>query len=306
MKLPVLHEPPSFSKSDLMASGCISWALPGSRWVGDEGKDTSARDYGTSFHELVYEAKPGEPQSEEVQSVLNFILEKKKEYPMVLQEIAFRWNPEKGEAVPEPAIKSRGYDGRFSIENGWLWGTLDFVAIDLANKKAFVADIKTGYGLGGYEQVNSGIIAACLAWQIPMANATGAIWKPMHPAYEWVPGSSELAKHENAIVRFMQGLADKQARYVPGAHCTASYCPHLEYCSEIRKVVNSLEDINWPDVPADQEEAGELAWKMKAAKKFLAHKELLLKEYCRQGGKAIAGDWEWREGDAGFRWGKRK
>ena len=43
----------SLSKSALLLSPCVTWAHPKSEWYDDKYTDTTDRDIGTEFHQMI-------------------------------------------------------------------------------------------------------------------------------------------------------------------------------------------------------------------------------------------------------------
>ena len=298
--LPIYADTPSLSKSDLLLSGCIVWALPGSEW--SDRSDTTARDHGTAIHSMVYEAGQ-EPHSalypKEVQGMVDTLFEYKKLYPEHYQELAVAWNPVVGKAVVQPEVKDRQYNKDLHIEHGWIWGTADFVGV--GEDHVFVADVKTGMAGGACAQLMSLGYAFSQAWSKDPSKSILEVWKPWDEPLRYQVGG-QMEAHCVKMAGAVNAYIDRQPRFKAGAHCTASYCPHIGHCGEVKRMADKFHADEWPTVPEGNGQAGEMAYKLKAIKSFLNVREGLLKEYCRQGGRALAGDWEWKETNSGFRW----
>lgn len=325
----------SLSKSALLLSPCIRWAWEGAKPYEDEFADTTKRDKGTNFHSgmEVYYAD-GEEAAQAVvkegwSDVANWLclaigwsqkhLEPRCE--SIHTEVYFGINFETGEVHTDASVHNRQYPKDMP---GYVPGTADLVCV-LADGSLLVADWKTGGGTGADKQLASLAIGARHVFRKADGSFRDVKLAVLYAGddgvhlVEWPVTEGDLTSHQHAMA-FQ--LADVGVRNepVPGIHCTQLYCPHLAYCPGIAKVVDASaegEDSLLPaaslvrrhsiqEAPRDSDHAGYIMERVTAAKRQVEFYEKRIRKWCADGGKVVAGDFEFSKGNDGFRWRAKK
>jgi hypothetical protein len=322
---------PSASKSALILSPCLRWAWSGAKEYEDEFADTTKRDNGTEFHrdmddyyrKLSYARKH---TAMVYQWAMNAIAWSQAHLEprcvSIESEVYVASNFATGEVHHDPSVRDREYPDK----PGFLPGTTDLVCV-LEDGSLLVADWKTGKGTGAREQLLS------LAWglrKLPQYLREGLV-RPVRLAALYISDSGEVHPHEwsvtneeleaHALAMQFQ-LCDIGVRKepVPGIHCTQLYCPHLAYCPGISATVESAAEspegllpekslvrkYSIATAPSSPQHAGSIMERVTAAKRQLAFYEARIKQYCIDGGKCIAGAFEYSKGKDGFRWREKK
>jgi hypothetical protein len=325
---------PSASKSALLLSPCIRWAWEGAKPYEDEFADTTKRDKGTNFHkgmEVYYEA--GEdaairvPKSEwpDVANWLCLAIAWSKKHleprcQEIHTEVYVGFNFDTGEVHTDSAVKDRKYPDM----PGYLPGTADLVCV-LRDGSLLVADWKTGGGTGADKQ----LLTLALGLREVFKSETGE-YRTIRLAVlyagdegvhlvEWTASESDLLAHQHAMA-FQLADVGVRREAVPGIHCTQLYCPHLAYCPGITSVVDAsaeapqallpagslVRKYSLGEAPQDAEHAGYVMERVTAAKRQLAFYEERIRKWATNGGKVLAGDYEYSKGKDGFRWRPKK
>jgi hypothetical protein len=304
---------PTASTSALLLSPCQRWAWEGARHYRDEFADTSKRDLGTEFHEAMDRHARDLPIGE-VSDGCQELLPKAVEYwkklrnecRLMTSELAVGLDLVSGEAITAslPAAREYPLDGRF-------WGSIDICG-ELLDGSAFVADWKTGQGIGSHQQ----LMTLMLAFR---AAALKGPWKlqlitlyvdpdGVYPVRKTVT-EAELEAHRQTLLVSMSAVGVDREPH-PGAHCTQLYCPHLGYCPAIGEGMvnmaeaNKNEDGLVQDITSDQH-AGQVMAMVAASKRQGNYLTEKVKRYLVNGGKAVDGDYEWKQTERGYRWVKR-
>jgi hypothetical protein len=248
---------------------------------------------------------------------------------VVMSEVAISVNWTAGTAEILPSVKDRQYPER----DGWQNGTADLVCI-LKDETLLIADWKTGGSDGATEQLLSLAIAFQKCLKLPNGEerqvrvACLSVTEEGVDPDERAVSSEQLSNHWTAME---MAWADRTKKNEPnpGIHCTQLYCPHLAYCSAVTGLVEDAageDDIvqekmgNAPllpekalvrkhrmtDKPRSNEEAGYVMSRVAAARRQQKYYESCMKEYIANGGRVTAGNYEWRETGAGYRWGRMR
>lgn len=335
----------SLSKSALLLSPCIRWAWDGAKPYEDEFADTLKRDKGTNFHfcmETYYahgEAAAIAAVKDGWSDVANWVclaiawskqhLEPRvmggdvegEEPPALYTEVYFGVNFETGEVHTDASVHNRQYPKDMP---GYVPGTADLVCV-LTDGSLLVADWKTGGGTGADKQLMSLAIGARHVFRKADGTFRDVKLAVLYAGddgvhlVEWPVTPGDLLAHQHAMA-FQ--LADVGVRKdaVPGIHCTQLYCPHLAYCPGVAKVVDASAEApeallpagslvrrhNIQDAPRDAEHAGYVMERVTAAKRQIDFYEKRIRKWCDDGGKVIAGDFEFSKGKDGFRWRTKK
>ena len=325
---------PSASKSALLLSPCIRWAAPGARVYEDEFANTEKRDMGTDFHhgmDLYYQDKAHGWSSKwpKVTAWWHLAVRWSQEHleprldcrkDLIESEVYVAYNFSTGEFHEDKSVHDRKYPDM----PGFLPGTADVVCI-LSDGSLLVGDWKTGGGTGADKQLLT--LALGLREVFIKADGTYRLVRlailyvtdeGVHPV-EWVATESDLLAHKHAMA-FQ--LADVGVRNdpVPGIHCTQLYCPHLAYCPGITAVVESASEApqgllpperlvrkhSISDAPLDTEQAGYIMERVTAARRQMDFYETRVRKYVTDGGRCIAGNFEFSKKADGFRWRTKK
>lgn len=325
----------SASKSALLLSPCLRWAWEGAKPYEDQYADTTKRDKGTNFHagieryfrsgelDAMSEIKPNwDDVAEWLCLAIGWVkafLEPRCE--SIHPEVYVGFNFETGEYHVDPTVRNRAYPKDMP---GFLPGTADLVCV-LHDGSLLVADWKTGGGTGADKQ----LLTLALGLRHVFRKADGTL-RPIklailyvsddgvHPV-EWVVSEGDLQSHQHAMA-FQ--LADVGVRNepVPGVHCTQLYCPHLAYCPGITQVVESASEgaqsllapgrlvrrYSLAEAPSSEEHAGYIMERVTAAKRQMAFYEERIRAWASNGGRVIAGDFEYSKKADGFRWRTKK
>jgi hypothetical protein len=230
-------------------------------------------------------------------------------------------------------------DRKYPEMPGFIPGTADLVCI-LADGSLLVADWKTGGATGADKQLLT--LGYGLRKALPTAEG---LPRPVRLAvlyagpegvlpYEWEVTDAELEAHAQAMA-FQYEDIGKRNEPVLGSHCSQLYCHHLAYCSGVREVAESAawaagpneekghglrmeseakQALHLPvfqprfdmtDAPSSDDEAGYVMARITAAKRQLKYYEEGIRRYCSDGGRAVDGDFEFKQTNSGFRWVKR-
>lgn len=225
-----------------------------------------------------------------------------------------------GEAEVFPDVKDRNYPER----DGWMFGTADLVA-KLWEGPLWVGDWKSGGTDGAKEQL--------LSLGVGFKKALGAsaltiCCLPVNDHGVW-PDETQVTEEEAQnhwdSMRFAwEDIPNAQP--VRGIQCSQMYCPHLAYCSAITNIVSDvaaqdgkspddtrlvapgrlIKDFRLTDRPGSQEEAGHVMAMVTAANRQTKYLTAVMKDYVKKGGRVTCGQYEWKEGSNGFRWGRQK
>lgn len=269
---------------------------------------------------------------------LGMLLRRAKEYfndvlvprcETIMSEVAISINWAEGKAEILEGVTGRQYPER----PGWQNGTADLVCL-LKTGELLIADWKTGGTDGATEQLYS--LACGFQKCLPMDEA-GVQSRPVRIAClkvteegvdpdERAVSDEQLANHWLAM-EIAWSDKDKKNPPVPGIHCTQLYCPHLAYCDAITTVVsdaateddkaivaNGKAPLISPDsllkrhrMTGDltsDEHAGYVMARVTAARRQMKYYEAMVRKHVENGGKVLAGNYQWRETGSGFRWGK--
>lgn len=247
---------------------------------------------------------------------------------VILSEVAISINWSAGTAEILPDVKERQYPER----DGWQNGTADLVCI-LKDETLLIADWKTGGTDGATEQLYSLASAFQKCLKLPNGEERPVRVACLKVSDEGVDPDERAVSAEqlsNHWLAMEMAWADKDKKNSPnpGIHCTQLYCPHLAYCSAVTGLVEEAaeeDDIvqdkigNAPllpdkalvrkkyrmtDKPRSDDEAGYVMSRVAAARRQQKYYESCMKEYITNGGRVTAGNYEWRETGAGFRWGR--
>lgn len=328
----------SASKSALLLSGCLTWAAPGAAEYRDENADTTKRDKGSLFHKGmdIYYSGGCNPHSEVMANaavshdsqVLEWVnvaqiwsidhLEPRCE--SIHSEVYVGFHFGEGLVHTDRTVLNRKYPK----QPGFLPGTADLVCV-LSDGGLLVADWKTGGGAGADKQLLTLAVGLREVYRTPAGDLRPVTLSVLyagdtddgavHPV-EWTVTESDLQAHRHAMAERM-ALLDEVTRHldpVVGIHCTQLYCPHLAYCKGIGDVVTDLAHRSLPiapslntitDQPISDEEAGYTMERIYAAKRQYEYLMSGIKKYIDGGGRAVAGDFEYKKTTTGFRWVKR-
>ena len=333
VSLPVLHDPPTLSKSGLLLSPCLAWAGPGARWYDEkrvDGTDTSKRDTGIEFHHQIDQSNKGKEVfcRQDTWKLLKhaeaWLTDLQLRSESVQSEVAISIHWEEGKAEILEGITDRNYPNR----PGWQNGTADIVAI-LSDGTLLVADWKTGGTEGAEEQLLS--LACGLQKVMPLHGDLQALplrkvriacvqvnEEGVWPHERDVP-QAELDQHWDAM-RFQWEDIGRRNDPVTGIHCVTLYCPHLGYCDAVSDGVRQLAQEaaapysaaggppmaasikTYTDTPLSDRQAGETMAMISAARRQAKYVEAGLKKYIESGGHVTLDGYEWSEGNNGFRW----
>lgn len=252
----------------------------------------------------------------------------------VMSEVAISINWAEGKVEILVGVTGRQYPEK----DGWQNGTADLVCI-LNTGELLIADWKTGGTDGATEQMLSLGCAFQRALETepdPLVASLGtarsvriACLKVSEEGVdpdERAVSDDQLANHWLAM-EMAWADKDKKNEPVPGIHCTLLYCPHLAYCSAVTGLVEDaaqedtrlqglagndtilpskalLRKYRMTDKPRNDEEAGHVMARVSAARRQQKYYESCIREYIANGGRATAGNYEWRETGSGFRWGR--
>ncbi len=315
----------SASKSALLLSPCLRWAAPGMREYEDEFADTTKRDKGTVFHlimERYYSKEPSEaPKWPEVTDWAHKAvawslehLEPRCDY--IYPEVYVATNFGTGEVHSDPNVKNRAYPDR----PGFLPGTADLVCV-LRDGSLLVADWKTGGGTGADKQLLTLALGCRDVFRTPSGALRPVLLAVLYAGedgvrpHEWAVTSDELEAHRTAM-HFQLADVGRRTEPVPGIHCTQLYCPHLAYCPGISATVESAAEspegllpkerlVRRYDIstaPTGPQHAGAIMERVSAAKRQMAFYEQRVRSYIDDGGRCLAGEFEFSKGKDGFRW----
>lgn len=235
-------------------------------------------------------------------------------------EVYVAFNFETGETHHDGSV----HDRKYPEMPGFLPGTADLVCI-LADGSLLVADWKTGGGTGADKQ----LLTLALGLRNVFRKADGSYRlvrlailyvgdDGVHPV-EWEVTEAELEAHRFAM---QMQLADVGVRRepVPGIHCTQLYCAHLAYCPGIASVVDAsaeakesllpvgslLRKYSIQEAPTGPEHAGYIMERVTAAKRQMDFYEKRIRAWAADGGRVIAGDFEFSKKADGYRWRPKK
>lgn len=305
-----------------------------------DAEDLSKRDKGTLFHARIASGTNCDVSDcpEDVQGwyrraalfVDNWLIPRCESYQT---EVAIAVNWSTGDARALCGVADRNYPDM----PGYQFGTADIVCV-LKDGTLLIADWKTGGNEGAEEQLTSlacafqkacpeiGSIDGQMQWERPrkvrilclQVNDDG-VWP-----HESDVSQEQLDSHWDSMRFQWEDVLDgKRSNPVTGIHCTTLYCPHLAYCRGIGQAVADLarkeEGVpkTGPLVPplalnranrvspaafSGDLEAGDAAAIISAAKRQVKYTEAKLKEHIANGGRVISGNWEWSDGNNGFRW----
>ncbi len=244
--------------------------------------------------------------------------------PSMYAEVYVSYNFATGEVHTDPKVRNRAYPKM----PGLVPGTADLVCV-LATGELLVGDWKTGGGVGADKQLLS--LAAGLRRVYTRGDGSYrpvrlAILYAGEAAYgaggvvpvEWAVTESDIVAHEHAMAFQLADVATRKEPVV-GSHCTQLYCPHLAYCPGITAIVEDqsrgsegllsaerlLAKMKMTDNPISDEEAGYTMERIAAARRQMKYLEAGVRKYIEDGGKALAGDFEFKSTNSGFRWVKR-
>lgn len=333
------------SKSALLLSGCLAWTHPTSQWYDESrvAKDKlEKRDNGTLFHSLIHSDIRGLHRPVTDNERMEVLVKMAKDWvdtklrPRLTKAAPVSISPVTPYIMTEQAVAVNWATGEaklIEVEDrkypdmpGYQMGTADLVCW-LDDRTIMVADWKTGgteaaeaqllsLGYGFKKALNATkLFINCI--QLGFDETTD---KPFLYAHEREVSEEEISEHKDAM-RFQ--WEDIGKSYLPqiGIHCTTLYCNHLAYCKGINLVVTSLSRdagkgmgpvvaqnglYDLTDTPCSDSEAGYVMERLSAADRQIKYLKEGLKNYIAKGGKVVSGDWEWAEGNNGFRWRKIK
>jgi hypothetical protein len=320
--------PASASKSALLLSPCLRWAGPQGKEYRPDGVDTTKRDDGSLFHGCMDDYYQGKAfracNRPEVGKLVAKAVAWSDEHlaprcVTIHSEVYVAYNFATGEVHVDPSVTERGYPDK----PGYLPGTTDLVCV-LATDELLVADWKTGAGTGADKQLLTLACGLRKVYTMPdgsyrkvrlaclYANPDG-----IH-SDEWPVTEGDLLAHEFAMAEQLANIGIKNEP-VLGVHCTQLYCPHLAYCPGVTSIVEDLSQSpqallrtealvrKYPmtDNPISDEEAGHVMERITAARRQMKYYEECMRKYINNGGRAIAGDFEFKSTNSGFRWVKK-
>lgn len=322
----------SASKSALLLSPCLRWAGPDAQDYDEDridADDHTKRDRGICFHEAIEHRITHDERAVVPEPVQGWVDRAYSWYEKNLKprcvsvhcEVYVSSNFETGEVHTDQSVRGRGYPEM----PGYIPGTADLVCI-LESGELLVLDWKTGLGTGADKQLLT--LASGLRKTAEYRNQDGSyrsvrlgVLYAGEAAYgtdgvtpvEWPVTEGELVAHEDAMA-FQ--LADVGVRNEPvvGIHCTQLYCPHLAYCPGVAGVVDEAARelipaerllVKMTDQPISDEEAGYTMERIAAARRQMKYLEAGIRQYINEGGKALAGDYEFKSTNSGFRWVKK-
>lgn len=325
----------SASKSALLLSPCLRWASDSAKEFDDRHADTTKRDNGTLFHSAMEAFIRGGHVPDMPEDVDSWWLNAigwwsehmVKRCFSYEAEVYVAYNFATGEVHTDPTVHNRQYPKM----PGFLPGTADLVCV-LLSGELLVSDWKTGGGTGAEAQLMS--LACGLRKVYPMADgsvrdvllsvlyAGNTSDGNVHPV-EWAVTEGDLLAHEYAMAKQLARIGTKEASEPDvGIHCTQLYCPHLAYCPGITAIVEDLSEspqallqpesmvrrskgMTMTDMPISDDEAGYVMERITAAKRQMKYLEDCMRKYITDGGRAVSGDFEFKQTNSGFRWGKR-
>jgi len=321
------------SKSALLLSPCTVWAGPQAEWYDEdriEATDNEAKQTGIYFHRQADTLAKGGQSEGGLDQKMAAMLQHCSDYikgPLLsdienLQsEVAVRicWESDKAELLPN--VKDRRYP---KTDYVWQNGTADLIGTYWLDDLLYVGDWKTGTTDGAEEQLMSLAYAFCKAKGIQsgalleclFVNENGVWPKVYNKTWE------ELCAHA-AVMRSVWSSLKYSKQTVPGPQCTALYCPHLAYCKDISgkamvmameapegKPQVSLKDVNKyrvTDKPVSDEEAGFTQAIIAAVNRQVKYLTNCNKDRInKKNGRVTYGQYEWSDGNDGFRWRKPK
>lgn len=334
----------SASKSALLLSPCLRWAWEGAKEYEDEFADTSKRDMGTEFHWLMenYYGAKGDPKvqrrdpaytdgdrQQRFQSVTTPWKQKAIAWSQehleprcerLDAEVYVAINPTTGSVHHDPLVLARNYPEM----PGYIPGTADLVCI-LTDGSLLVADWKTGGATGAAQQLRTLALGLRVVYALPDGS-----FRPIRVAVLYVgddgvwPHEEEVSHEELETHRVSLGWANSDVGIrtdaVPGIHCTQLYCKHLAYCPGVS---GTLEEAASEVVPPErllrkrrrvglgsdlvsQDVAGSIMERITAAKRQLTFHEARVQSYLANGGRCVAGEYEYSKGRDGHRWRPKK
>lgn len=331
----------SASKSALVLSPCLHWASDSAREYDDELSNHEKRDKGTMFHAGMdghYSGGDSRVRDLEVQLWVDAAVQWSETFleprcEKILSEVYVGYNFKSGYVHTDPTV----HDRKYPKMRGFVPGTADLVCI-LKTGELLVADWKTGSGTGVEAQL---LTLACGLRKVYL-QPDGSIRtillaalyagetsdRCVHPV-EWAVSESDLLAHEHAMAERLARV-NKPNEPVVGIHCSQLYCPHLAYCAGIGAIVADMaespkgakgapngllrpealvkgkpERYQMTDMPISDEEAGFTMERAYAAKRQYEYLMAGIKRYVNGGGRAVAGDFEYKQTTTGFRWVKR-
>ncbi len=322
----------SASKSALILSPCLRWADGGSREYEDAKADTTKRDKGIEFHNAMdcYYGLAGQHLAgrgaislkwSDVGTWYDLAAQWSKDHleprcEQIASEVYVAYNFVTGDVHADPAVRDRKYP----TLPGFVPGTADLVCI-LSDGKLYVADWKTGAGTGADKQLLTLACGLRKAYPKPDGTLRDIVLAVLYAgaegvhAVEWFPTQLELDNHAQAMTYQLQDVGVRNDA-VPGIHCSQLYCPHLAYCPGVMGIVEELaegeqallpatsllKNCSMTDNPISDEEAGYVMARITAAKRQSKYFEEAIRMYVTSGGRAIAGDMEFKQTNSGFRW----
>lgn len=334
----------SMSKSALLLSGCLAWAHPTAQWYDESrvAKDKlEKRDNGTLFHTLIHCDIRGihrpVTDNERIETLATMAKEwvDTKLRPRLTKAAPVEVSPVTPYIMTEQAVAVNWVTGDAKLIEvvdrdypdmpGYQMGTADLVCW-LDDRTIMVLDWKTG----GTEAAEAQLLSLGYGFKKAL-NATKLIINcfqlgfdetgvPFLYPHEREVSDDEIEEHRTAM-QFQWEDIEKANRPRIGIHCTTLYCNHLAYCKGINSVVESLARdagkgsapmvaqngvFDLTDKPCSDAEAGYVMERLSAADRQIKYLKDGMKEYVAKGGRVISGDWEWSEGNNGFRWRKIK
>lgn len=323
----------SASKSALLLSPCLRWAWEGAKPYEDEFADTTKRDKGTNFHkgmEVYY--TQGEPfavqvaKTADVADWMCLAIGWSKQHleprcQVIMSEVYVGFNFETGESHTDVTVRDRKYPKDMP---NFLPGTADLVCL-LRDGSLLVADWKTGGGTGADKQLMSLALGLRDVFRLPDGSLRPvklailyATEQGVHPV-EWDATEGDLLSHKHAMAFQLADIGVRRDP-VPGIHCTQLYCNHLAYCPGVSATVESAAEApqgllpaaslvrkyNIQESPTGAEHAGSIMERVTAGKRQLEFYEKRIQKYLADGGKVIAGDFEYSKKADGHRWRTKK
>lgn len=327
----------SASKSALLLSPCIRWAWEGAKAYEDEFANTDKRDKGTEFHRLM-DTYYAHGELRMLQERLKFTepinwaclavewsrrhLEPRCAEIHSEQYVSTLFLGDGGVHV-DASVRDRKYP---KLGKGWLPGTTDLACV-LHDGRLLVADWKTGGGTGADKQLLTLALGLRQVHRRPdgsLRPVTLAVLYAtpdgVHP-HEWVVTDDQLEQHMMAMHLQLLDVGVRKEPS-PGIHCTQLYCPHLAYCPGISAVVGEAAEVNpnasmaaqllpaanlvrrysIQESPSCDQHAGSIMERVTAAERQLEFYKKRVRKYCEDGGRAIAGEFEYSKKADGFRW----
>jgi hypothetical protein len=314
------------SKSALALSPCLRWAGEGVQWFDDSVGDHSKRDLGTEVHhhleQLVIKGSHCPAGISDAGAVLYdkasswYVRNLRPEMDYLTPEKHFG---HRLDATQERSFVLPGPRQYPQLDGTWIHGTADLFG-RFNDGRIYIGDWKTGGGSGAREQLMTLAMGyrheglASIVLEVIYITPDGVLTD------RWEPTKEELQEHYTALSFAAQDIGVRNDP-VHGIHCTQLYCPHLAHCPSV--TANTAEAVRSPQgllaaenlvranrtpidtAPECDEDAGSVMAQVTAGKRALKYYEERVRKYADNGGRVIAGDYEFRKTNNGFRWTKK-